>query len=245
MTKVMGPFEARVTDPTTQVTVHQPELNQVLGHWSFLSFGHSNDNPVVIVGQAHSAVDGFAYFDEDGAHSIGDGVLPLVSEAHRVFYGGGEAGSVSYIYDHVYRILSIPPLSGFPRRILRSTVGYGDFSEVQAFRGDEAVMSKIDRLRALEDGWLDKISQRPSAPVLDWLAAHSGLLAFPGLSILPLGDGSVALQWTDGTDEYLAEVRPDLQLYTFVDHRGTDDFDEDTAPLSEESLSAFLAQGRG
>jgi len=241
MTTVAGPFEAPVTDLTAHVTVPQPELVQV---FHYLPFGHSNHAPVIIVGQP-SPTDALTVFDEAGGHVVTDPVLPLISQAHSIFYGGGDLNSVKGIYDRVYRILSFPPLSGFPQVFLRHTVEHAGLPQIQAFRGDEAVMTKIDRLRALEDGWLDSVSRRPSDVVLDWLAAHSGLLALRGLSILPLTDGSVALQWSDGTDEYLAEVRPDLQLYTFVDHRGTDDFDEETTQLSEESLSAFLAQGRG
>ncbi|WP_134579504.1 hypothetical protein [Cryobacterium sp. Hh11] len=106
-------------------------------------------------------------------------------------------------------------------------------------------MQRLSKIRTLEDGWLGAGSVAPDADLLDWIERHADAVASSShvISLIPVGDGALALQWKTSACEYTAELRPDNQMYLYVDNTQTDEFDEKTTGLDAASLEAFIVTG--
>jgi len=109
----------------------------------------------------------------------------------------------------------------------------------------EVVMQRLAKVRSLSDGWVGPGSVAPDAHLLDWLELHSDLVASSShvISIVPVEDGALALQWTADACEYTAELRPDNHMFLYVDNTVTDEFSERTADLDAEALGEFIVSG--
>ena len=106
-------------------------------------------------------------------------------------------------------------------------------------------MTRLSEIRELSDGWLGAGSLAPNARIVNWIELHSNLVAssLNAVSLIPVGDGAIALQWKASGCEYTAELRPDDQMYLYIDNTVTDEFDEKTTTLSAEFLEKFIATG--
>lgn len=139
-----------------------------------------------------------------------------------------------------------PHLAGYNVASTRGTVGF-QFVQTSTLplRAERSpVMDSIRDLRTLQDGWLGGRSVAPDPNVLAWLDEQAAWLgtAPQEVSIAPMPDGSVSLQWQRGRDEYTAEVQ-EGGLYFFVDHRDGDDFEEGTHGRDSGILRAFVMRG--
>lgn len=111
-----------------------------------------------------------------------------------------------------------------------------------AIQGVSAIGKRIAHLRTLNNGWVGGHSLAPNPLVLTWLEQRASALdAVPGLSLIPMEDGSVALRWMTGALDITAELRPDWTLYTLVDDIESDGLEERTEPLTDAALAAFLS----
>jgi len=110
----------------------------------------------------------------------------------------------------------------------------------------EAVMRRIQAARGLSDGWLGDGSHAPDAALLGWLEGHAQLLAESAhvISVVPIADGGVALQWTDSAKEFTAELHPDHVLYCYIDNTVTDEFEESSTEISGIALERFIRGGQ-
>jgi hypothetical protein len=136
--------------------------------------------------------------------------------------------------------------SGQPPMLLRprNTLVAADavVAENSRLREVSAVSKRIAHLRKLTDGWVGSGSFAPNPIVLSWLETRSELIGqVPGVSIIPMEDGSVAVRWAAQGVDFTAEVRANMTLYTFVDDLGSDDIVENLEPLTDEALERFLA----
>ena len=107
-------------------------------------------------------------------------------------------------------------------------------------------MDRLTKIAELSDGWLGAGSTAPDSFALKWLRTHPALVTeSPNqISVLPLSDGAIALQWTVGEDEFIAEIRGDRTLHLIADRVSQDDFEEQTIALAGNPLSSFIATGR-
>lgn len=106
-------------------------------------------------------------------------------------------------------------------------------------------MKRLSKMRALTDGWLGAGSTAPDPHLLEWLDLHASLLTacqYP-ISIIPLGDGALALEWKANAREYTAELRRDDQMYLVVDDTATDELTEKALALNAHSLELFISSG--
>lgn len=108
---------------------------------------------------------------------------------------------------------------------------------------EEAIMSRLASIAALQDGWTGKNSKAPADALVTWLQAHRDLLASAPhtVSIIPVSSGALALQWEDADRECTAELHSDDRMLLFVDHLDSDDMDESVATLDVGVLERFLA----
>jgi len=108
---------------------------------------------------------------------------------------------------------------------------------------EEAIMSRLASIAALQDGWTGKNSKAPSDHLVTWLQAHRELLASAPhtVSIVPASSGALALQWEDTDRECTAELYADDRMLLFVDHLDSDDMDESTTTLDVDVLERFLS----
>jgi hypothetical protein len=106
------------------------------------------------------------------------------------------------------------------------------------------IVKRISELSALRQGWLDDKALAPSPAVLAWLNSNAPALALASnpVTIVPLGDGGVALHWNRSDVEYTAELHED-ELYMVTDNVSTDELEDSTGPLSTDAFRAFLTQG--
>lgn len=108
-----------------------------------------------------------------------------------------------------------------------------------------AVMSRIDNLSALHDGWVGAKSKAPDGGLLSWVKGHAALIASGDqeVSVIPMASGALALQWADAECEYTAELHADHRMLLYVDHLASDDMEEAETDLSDTVLAHFLATG--
>jgi|GEM_PF-5056490 len=108
---------------------------------------------------------------------------------------------------------------------------------------EEAIMSRLASIAALQDGWTGKNSKAPADSLVTWLQAHRDLLASAPhtVSIVPASSGALALQWEDTDRECTAELYADDRMMLFVDHLDSDDMDESTTTLDVDVLGRFLS----
>ena len=135
-----------------------------------------------------------------------------------------------------------------PFDTLKSVVVYRPYSTAHlsyAPNGEGALMDRLSKLEELSNGWLGAGSLAPDPSVIALLRTHPDLVTTSPnrISVLPLRDGSIALQWTVGDDEFVAEIHSDKTLHLIADRVAADDVEEFIIVLAGDPLSAFIATG--
>ena len=112
-------------------------------------------------------------------------------------------------------------------------------------QAQEAIVGRIQAIRALNDGWLGGHSAAPDTHLLDWLDQNSALLAATSntISIIPLGDGAVCLEWRADDVEYTVELQPDNRMIFVADNTRTDELNEEETNLEASAFADFISRG--
>lgn len=111
--------------------------------------------------------------------------------------------------------------------------------------GLEVVVERLQTIRMLSNGWLGEGSSAPDHHLLEWLDANAHLLALStsAISIIPLGDGGVSLEWRTEAVEFTVELQPDDQMVFVADNTQTDELEESVQALDAASLAEFISHG--
>lgn len=99
--------------------------------------------------------------------------------------------------------------TALPREHFLPTVTSPVVSEEGSRKRDLTVQAQLDRLRALEDGWLDGEGKAPSDEGLDWLVETFGRWYPPNLEcpyFYPTEKGGVQAEWTLGCTELSVDI---------------------------------------
>jgi hypothetical protein len=112
-----------------------------------------------------------------------------------------------------------------------------------ASRQEVHFMSRISSIRELQDGWFGNQSIAPSPSLISWVEANCRAFMTAPVSIIPVADGSIALQWADKRNEYTAELYDDGRMVFLVDDLESDNMTEAETQLDVGALSRFIASG--
>lgn len=107
---------------------------------------------------------------------------------------------------------------------------------------DPILMSRLDELNRLHDGFLGPGSVAPDAAVLGKLRLLGGTWN-SAVRVVPLHSGSVALEWNEGSTEFTAEIQSDEKLFLCIDDSRDDEPREIEIPYNPQVLRVFLSTG--
>ncbi|MFE1894569.1 hypothetical protein [Streptomyces yangpuensis] len=110
---------------------------------------------------------------------------------------------------------------------------------------EKELLSRLDRIVELEDGWLGPGSVTPEPNAIDRVRRLIPQIARLGapVSIIPNAEGAVVLEWRRGDVEMTAAIEPNDELFLCVDDTATDELHEKQAEFDEALLLKFLASG--
>ena len=119
--------------------------------------------------------------------------------------------------------------------------------EVVRSLGEKVLVTRLEDLASLEDGWWEPTSLRPQSGVID--AVRSALVMIAASPVRPdivaRPDGSVAFETEVGERHLVAVIEDNgAQMFLYSDDGETDEPDESTEQFEPVRLTQFLATGR-
>ena len=110
---------------------------------------------------------------------------------------------------------------------------------------EKILLSQIERIAQLSDGWLGPESKAPDGDVLARATSLIARAASLGIdmSIVPNSEGSVVFEWKRGDVEFSASIEPLGGVFLYSDNTVTDELIEKQAKHDEAMLVGFFMTG--
>ena len=122
-------------------------------------------------------------------------------------------------------------------------------SAVEVLRSDRAaaVLSRLEQLRALDDGWMGAGSVKPKSHLMEQARrVLERLESVPeAFDPTPLPDGGLRFEWSRGAVNYVAEIESDGGFFMCVlAEDAVDDTESQLPEFDDEQFRTFIETGR-